>query len=74
MGRKRIYDWDKWFSARRFTLHRGVDYTVTQASMVQRIRDMACKFKRKIQIVDDPAGKYIVVLVKNPLRRKSVRS
>lgn len=60
------YPWARWFRRRKFTLVRGVDYTVRTSIMVQNIRN-ACKPSRhnlKVKIeVDRRYEKYINVEV-----------
>ena len=40
-GRKRLYDWGRWFTRERFTLRRGADFACEPASMAQQLRNAA---------------------------------
>ena len=58
--RKRLYKWDTLFTRPRFTLVRGKDYTCSQSSIVQQVRN-AARGKARVRIKDE--GTRVVVEV-----------
>ena len=59
------YDWDRLFRRQRFTLWRGDDYTCSQSSMAQQIRNAAslrCVRVRVVEVQDDGGGFTVMVM------------
>jgi 3-keto-L-gulonate-6-phosphate decarboxylase len=48
----KIYDWERWFGARRFTLHRGRDYDCSHSSMSQQVRNAASARGLRVAVVE----------------------
>lgn len=61
IGRKRQYDWPRWFSRRRFTLTGGIDYQCSTKSMAQQVRNAASARGILVSIVESPGGLTVVV-------------
>jgi hypothetical protein len=57
----KIYNWEKWFARRRFTLRRGADYDCSHSSMAQQIRNAASARGLGVRLVEGDRG--ITVLV-----------
>lgn len=66
-----MYDWDRWFARRRFTLRRGIDYEATQGSMLQQVRNAASH--RGIGITVLEGYDYLTVLVRTRGQRGGER-
>jgi len=60
----KAYDWDDWFSKRRFVLRRGEHYVCSQSSMSQQIRNAAHVRSLRIVLLDQ--DDQFVVIVKSP--------
>lgn len=55
------YQWDNWFPRRRFTLRRGTDYSCTQSSMSQQVRNAAAARGLRVSVVDGEDELTVVV-------------
>lgn len=60
--RKKIYDWDAWFASGRFVLRRGRDYTCSQGTMAQQVRNAAAKRGISVSLVESD-GSFVVTVV-----------
>lgn len=56
MGAKAKYPWYAWFERPRVEIVRGVDYTCSQSSMAQTIRNNASMRKLRVSIQDTGNG------------------
>lgn len=61
MAAQRKYDWEGLFARSRTELHRGADYTTSQSSMAQVIRNNASARGVRVRLTDK--GVSIVVEV-----------
>ena len=61
---RKIYDWNKWFSRRRFCLRRGKDYTCQQATMGQQIRNAAVRMGVRVSLVESK-DQFTVLVERN---------
>jgi len=61
VGALRKYPWEEWFGGYRFELRRGRDYTCSDSSMAQQIRNQAAERGIRVSIVDQ-GGSLIVVI------------
>jgi transcriptional regulator with XRE-family HTH domain len=66
-GRPQLYDWDKWFARRRFTLRRGEDYRCSQSSMSQQVRNAAAARGLNVSLVEGE-GQLTVLVHPAPYR------
>lgn len=46
------YKWDDWFALRKFILRRGEQYSCSQSSMAQQIRNAASNRNLRVKITD----------------------
>lgn len=61
------YAWEDWFKRREFTIKRGRDYGVSQATMAQNVRNAATRHGLRVRVRD--LGTSIRVLVVGEARR-----
>jgi len=61
--RKRLYDWSSLFTRARFTLVRGRDYTCSQSSIVQQVRNAATQQEPPARVKIRDEGTRVVVEV-----------
>ena len=66
----RQYPWSVWFESGRFTLLKGRDYTCTQMSMSQQVRNVASKKGYKVTVSEVPGG--LLVQVTNTRKPESL--
>lgn len=60
---KKIYDWPRIFAGKQATLRKNRDYTCSQSSMVQAVRNRATKEGVKVRVVDK--GNAVIVEVQD---------
>ncbi len=68
----KLYDWDHWFSQRRFSLVRGRDFDCSPSSIVQQIRNESSRRGLSATVIND--GRRIEVIVLYEGRAKCHRS
>lgn len=56
------YDWSSLFKLGEFTLVRGVDYRVGQASICQQVRNAASRYRYRVKLKDRDDSVYVMVL------------
>ncbi len=59
--RRQIYNWERWFSGQRFSLRKDVDYSCSDMTMAQHIRNQAHQRNKYVSIVGTPTGITVMV-------------
>lgn len=55
-GRKPLYPWEEWFKKKRFRVVRGKDYSCSEVSMSQQIRNAACRIGVTVDLIEEKEG------------------
>lgn len=64
-----IYDWDGWFSRRRFVLRAGRDYRCSTTTMAQQVRNTASERGLRVTVRESPGDRGLVVDVRGSAER-----